>query len=246
MDEVIKSYTKSKLPAFFEYAKDKKDAQIESINDSTVNRIRKLRKKQMVRCWFKAEGMDKFNYRVLMNNPNTEVDEVIADKFKDLTHYIKFRFDGDEESNNFEIVFNDVRQQMLTVCDDEVKIVDVLIKRLFDETKSDKKRAFWTIYGDIVYENVKKNVDTDMIMCSDCGRRFFSENRFQKRCNVCSVGHANHKKRDDKYLICCDCHNEFVVKGSNKRTVRCPVCQEILRKNAAKECMRKKRERECD
>lgn len=244
IDEIIKSYTKAKLPAFFEYAKDKKDAQIESINDSTVNRIRKLRKKQMIRCWFKAEGMDKFDYRVLMHDSSTEVDEEITDKFKSLTHYIKFRFDGDDESNNFEAVFNDVRQQMLTVCDDEVKIVDVLIKRLFDETKTDKKRAFWTIYGDIVYENVKKNVNTEFVMCVDCGRRFFKNNQLQKRCSVCSVGHAKHKRKTEKYLICRDCHEEFVVKSSNNRTVRCPKCQKNLRQNAARKCMRKKRERE--
>lgn len=198
----------------------------------------------MIRCWFKAEGMDKFDYRVLMHDSSTEVDEEITDKFKSLTHYIKFRFDGDDESNNFEAVFNDVRQQMLTVCDDEVKIVDVLIKRLFDETKTDKKRAFWTIYGDIVYKNVKKNVNTEFVMCVDCGRRFFKNNQLQKRCSVCSVGHAKHKRKTEKYLICRDCHEEFVVKSSNNRTVRCPKCQKNLRLDVSRKCMRNKRERE--
>lgn len=39
MDELIKKYTKAKTPQFFIYAKNKKQHQVEPINNSTINKI---------------------------------------------------------------------------------------------------------------------------------------------------------------------------------------------------------------
>lgn len=60
----MKSYTKNKLPAFFEFAKDKSKDQVEKSNDSTMNRISKsIPSSRISYC----KTISKFDYRMLMN-----------------------------------------------------------------------------------------------------------------------------------------------------------------------------------
>ena len=64
IEKLMKSYTKNKLPAFFEFAKDKSKDQVEKPNDSTMNRISKsIPSSRISYC----KTISKFDYRMLMN-----------------------------------------------------------------------------------------------------------------------------------------------------------------------------------
>ena len=44
----------------------------------------------------------------------------------------------------------------------------------------------WEVYGDIIINNIKQNIDLNTIMCSECGKRFKPNNNKQKYCEECA------------------------------------------------------------
>ena len=62
--EIIKRNTNIKLPNFFIYAKDKKEYQVNSSNNSTMNRI--VKKIPDPKIIF-SKSINKFDYRILMD-----------------------------------------------------------------------------------------------------------------------------------------------------------------------------------
>ena len=64
IDKIIKSYTKAKVPYFFQFAKDKEPEQVERPNESAMNRLSAyIPDKRISYC----KTIGKFDYRKLMN-----------------------------------------------------------------------------------------------------------------------------------------------------------------------------------
>ena len=123
---------------------------------------------------------------------------------------------------------------MLSLGYDEKYICDVLVKHLFGVTKSINKRAFWSIYGDIVYNNLCRNIDENFIQCDKCKTRFYVRKVGQTVCNKCLEKEKQRQERlqkeHKKIVICCDCGNEFEVDIRNMKKKRCNKCQKEYRK----------------
>lgn len=62
--KIISSYTKAKVPDFFQYAKDKFPHQVEEPNQSTMNRIAAKIPGPKIKF---SKSISKFDYRMLMN-----------------------------------------------------------------------------------------------------------------------------------------------------------------------------------
>ena len=179
---LISSFTKSKLPHFFRYAKGKKRNQVEPINNSTVNRIRKLVKR--TRFNFDAQRLGMFDYRVLMSNPKVRIDEAVIDTFGEMCANAKVRMFGGDNGNNYEYVYSMIRSDMFRMGDPQ-KIVDMLVLQAFAIEPTRNKTVLWGCFGDIILENIRLNLE-GTVRCQKCGTRFTPSFESNKLCPVCS------------------------------------------------------------
>lgn len=182
--ETISKYVNKKLPAFFTYAKDKKETQVESLNDCIVNRIFTLYPENEFKLLF--EDKKRFDYRMLMTDPNIEVDENVLRTYSDMVSTAKLKKHKEEETNA--IVVNDIISEMQKFDYTQLEICDMLIKDMFKEHivfKNDRRKEFFFyIYGDMVYKNILANKSKYSYTCIDCGAEIKRVNG-KCRCEEC-------------------------------------------------------------
>lgn len=183
--ETIAKYVNKKLPAFFVYAKEKLTDQVEPINDCIVNRIYSLYPEENFKLAF--DDKKRFDYRMLMNDPDIVVDEEVLRTYSDAVSNIKLKV-GKEEVCNAPAV-NDVIAVMQKFDYAQYEICDMLVKDMFKEHtvfKNDRrKEIFFKVYGDIVYENIQANKPKYGYACVDCGAEILRRNGKQYRCSKC-------------------------------------------------------------
>lgn len=234
VDKIIKKYTKKKLPAFFIYAKDKEQGQIERRNNSPVNRIVELFPKKNLKFNFTTDNIGKFNYQLLMSNPDTEINDKIVTTYRKLVRKLKQNITSYDKDGNYDSLLTDIRNEMMGLGFDEKYICDVLVKQLFGISKSINKRAFWTLYGDIVYSNLCRNIDENYIQCERCKTRFYVKKVGRVICDKCLCRENERKERlkknHKKIVKCCNCDEEFEVDIRNMKKIRCDSCQREYRK----------------
>ncbi|WP_246027758.1 RNA dependent RNA polymerase [Paenibacillus xylaniclasticus] len=205
--KTITSYTKQKTPHFFIYAKDKKLKDVEPINNSVVNRLGNIIPNP--RLNFTAKNLGKFNPIVLMHNLDTELQQDIIEKYTELD--LKKRFmsmepkNEDETSSDSLYIYTDIRNKLLEVCNDPIKVTDVLVKYLYIHKKSSYKTTLWSSFGDIIVQNIKNNIENKLsdgyILCQDCGVRVKVVKQRQSRCDICQhkINIINARKRKKKF-----------------------------------------------
>ncbi len=188
--KMITSYTKSKTPHFFIYAKDKKKDEVEKVNSSTVNRLEKLIPNTRIN--FKAANLGKFNYTMLMTDKKVEINSEIINTYTELD--LKKRFMEistlDEDSTGDHLyVYKDIRNQLIEVCKDLEYVVDVLIEYLYNHKKSNHKTTLWSSFGDVIVSNLKRNMAKqsidEHIQCQSCGERIEVTSNRRKYCDEC-------------------------------------------------------------
>ena len=236
VNEIIVQYTKAKVPHFFQYAKQKKPTQVEPTSECVVDRIKKLYPSKRLSFNFKQDNIGKFDYRFLMNDPNTEFIQDIADRFKEITSNLNFNNTSDEKMYNYFAIYDKAREDILSTGYDINTVVDVIILDLFVKRKTPMKKAFWTLFGDIVYQNLCCNLTDNYIQCERCKKRFYKTSNNQKYCGKC----AGYQKQNTKQKKCCDCGAEFSVDARNMKKVRCDTCQKEYRKKWDRERKKEK------
>lgn len=194
----IKQYTGNKLPHFFKYAKDKTDEQVMSQNNSTVNKLNWIVKDK--RFDFKSAQLGKFNYEFLMNNPNILPNSEIIKRYEqEKKKVMSYKFDDGYEGNH-NYIWEKLRKHVSDGYDLKY-VTDNIILHLFTK-KSRTKDIFWNCFGDIVLENIKRNIDKPLdngwIMCEECGDRVYSGMGKPKQyCNRCFKKVKLKKDRDN-------------------------------------------------
>ena len=221
VDTIITKYTKSKVPHFFQYAKNKTVSQVEEINICAVNRVYTLFPTKRLNFNFKQNNIGKFDYRFLMHNVDTEFNEEIALKYKEITSCLNFNNTSDEKMYNYLATYEKAREDILSTGQDVYEIVDSIILDLFAYRKTPMKKAFWTLFGDIVLENLQNNIANNYIQCERCHKRFYKTANNQKYCDKCGGYH----KQGIKTVICCDCGTSYKVDARNNKKIRCDACQ---------------------
>ncbi len=199
-DKIIKKHTKSKLPNFFIYAKDKTPKQVESPNNSTMNRIAAKIPDPKLKF---NKSISKFDYRMLMNldedfsissdNPviksydywNARTNEFVEDKAiknQDMYKYHKLREKVVEESGK-----------------DIEYVVNTLVAYLYTIRKTSAKKGLWDAFGDVIVKNLKKNLEGKGRICPVCGKRFEPKIHNQVCCSeLCSKERDIRNKRESR------------------------------------------------
>ena len=196
----ITKYTKSKVPHFFIYAKDKKKHEVEPINNSVVNRLERI--VPNLKTQFTSSGLGKFNYKMLMSNSDIELDQGIVDLYNELDLKSRMMIHKNAGWNDdFLLNYKDIREKLLALNSDVHYVSDVLIEYLYRYRKTDYKVTLWECFGDIIIENLRKNVEREIgkrIQCAACGIRIETTGNKKKYCDSCAKKIAQAQKNQWK------------------------------------------------
>ena len=184
--KIISSYTKAKVPDFFQYAKDKLPHQVEEPNQSTMNRIAAKIPDPKIKF---SKSISKFDYRMLMN---LNYDFSISSESKVVNSYDKwnsrqylFSIEEDNHQKQEDIyMYQKIRQNIIDECDEDINyVVNTLVAYLYTVRKSSQKKTLWACFGDIIVENLKNNLKNEGKVCKICGKRFSPVNNKQIVCS---------------------------------------------------------------
>lgn len=189
ISKLIHTYTKQKTPHFFIYAKDKTKEQVEEVNNSVVNRLERIIPNPIIN--FRGAKLGKFDYRMLMSNPNVNLNNDIIEKYTELDLNKRFMELGnanDLKSSDELYVYKDIKDKILEINDDSQYVTDVLIEYLYNHKKSNYKTTLWSSFGDVIVENLKINIESKLnntIQCEVCATRIEAVNNQKKYCDSC-------------------------------------------------------------
>jgi len=234
----INKLTKVKVPHFFLYAKSKKykkHDKVEIQNNSLVDSFNKRITNPTLR--YDKDVFGKLNYKMLMNNTKIKIDEVVIKKYEELNQQYHFRLDNNSEDiNRMDYVLNDIKKELLNFNYSESDLTDMLIKYLFTK-RTDRKKVLWKCFGNIIVDNLKRNINENSKMCEKCGKRFLQEQPNQKLCYKCST----YQPIGTKIIKCIDCGKEVEVDAKDNYTCRCEECVKIHKRELNN--IRKQRQR---
>lgn len=192
--DLIKKYTKKKVPKFFMYAKKKELSNVEPWNDCVVNRLEKIIDSPSIS--FKNTELGKFDYKILMRDKtkHNHLNMEVVEKYDNLNKSKKFILGKCRDEHKTDTyVYSEIRRQMTEQFGDVYNIVDNLVCSLFRDKKSRYKDTFWYTFGDILFDNlqnnIKKPLDDGYIMCEGCGKRLKQKSYIHKFCEKCWKDH---------------------------------------------------------
>lgn len=198
--ELIRNKTKGKLPAFFQYAKDKTAEQCEKPTNSTMNRIMESIPDGNIKY---NKSIGKFDYRMLMNQDIDytvrENSEIIAAYNYWLKHQNKFGYGDDTHINENELYkYQRIRQEIINAADCNIDyIVNSLVAYVYTLKKNSNKKMLWACFGDVIVENLKNNVSGKI--CPICGKRFEPRNNANTAYCSDECAHIGKRQYDRKY-----------------------------------------------
>lgn len=197
IDKIISSYTKSKVPDFFIYAKDKLPKQVEAPNDSTMNRIAaKIPTSKLHYC----KTIGKFDWRVLINQnvgfTLTKDNKIIRAYDYWNTHQFLFNTKDDIYLKQEDLyMYQQIRQNIIDETQESLDhIVNSLVVYFYTLRETSNKKMLWACFGDVILANIKRNLaDSGTMICLICGKRFTPEHFKQKYCSSECAGVARNE-----------------------------------------------------
>ena len=172
IDKIIKSYTKSQVPQFFIYAKDKEPSNVEKINQSTMNRISSMIPTNKIKY---SKTIGKFDYQMLMNqdsdftikrNPILDTYDYWQKHWKSIVNLEDVHIDQDDLW-----AFKKIREELLSLGDKDY-VVNSLIVYSYTVKKTSTKKLLWSCFGKEIVDNLKNNTQSLGKICKICGKRF--------------------------------------------------------------------------
>jgi hypothetical protein len=238
--EILSEVEKVKLPYFFKYAKDKKEDNLDKLNGSVCNMLNELIKNP--RFDFKNEVFGKFDYKMLMNNKDIDIDTELAGQI--ITEYRTLDLRKNfvlnvyhKEYTNYRGVYSDIQNKIAEICEDSFYVCDVIWEYLCTYRYTNKKTTFWECWGDVAHYNLTKNLDcVDHDLCLMCNQPYVKKAHNQKYCIECRDKAKKHSKKTNysrmgnKVVVCKQCDLEFEVRADRSPK----MCQKCYQKNYRK------------
>ena len=203
-NSVVSKFTNEKLPAFFEYAKDKEKSQVKERNHSFVNKIYNRIPNKPINT--RGMRLGKIDYRDMMSNKNVLCSKDVSELYDELNKQYRFMVNmKDERIDNLRYVAFQIREEFSKFGYSDETITDMLIEYLYGRDKR-YKQLLWFCYGQYIVNNLEKNVyvkKTKVIQCVDCGE-WIEVDIYSKtyRCDSCQHEYRKawdrERKRKDK------------------------------------------------
>ena len=170
INEKIAQYTNCKLPAFFEYAKDKDKSQVKKRNGSFVNKIYDRIPNKPINT--RGLKLEKIDYQKLMSNPRIICSKEVSDLYDELNKQYRYMINmKDEYIDNLRYIACKIREEFSKFGYSEETITDMLVEYLYGNGKR-YKQLLWFCYGQYVVNSLERNIEvkkTKFIQCIDCG-----------------------------------------------------------------------------
>ena len=216
--ELVTRFTKTNVPHFFKYAKDKDEWQVSEINNSFVNKLNCMIPNPRINC--RGLGLGKIDYTLLMHDSNIKCKAKFTDKGKlikeetdplivkyhelNKKHFISLdsilkidqNFSPDVLMNSqlrqnlkYNNLINEIKDELSQFGYSDIEITDILVKYLYGIRESKHKLTLWLCYGDYIYENL-----------------------------------SNKLKLQTKTIQCVDCGEWISIPVKDNKTCRCDEC----------------------
>ncbi|WP_107838607.1 hypothetical protein [Metasolibacillus meyeri] len=196
VEAILKGYSKEKLPYFFKYAKDKEENQILPLlsknpnNLTTVNKLNFFIPNKPIR--FK-NTVGEFDYKKLMHNNKIEINHELIKVFEDINKTKHKLMSKDEMGDVGFIIY--LKEELLKIESDLHVLTDHLVK-YFYVRNSRFKETIWSLVGEIIYENLTRNLK-GTAQCNNCPTRFEAKGN-ELLCPTCKVENTRKSWRDGK------------------------------------------------
>lgn len=199
--EQIAKYTNCKLPAFFEFAKDKEKSQVKERNESFVNQIYS----RIPNTPLNTRGLklDDIVYQKMMSDGKAVCSKEVSDLYDKLnTQYRHMLRRKDASAGNLPYVACKIREAFARLGYSEEQVADMLVEYLYGREKR-YKQLLWFCYGTYLVNNLKRQIDvpkTRCVSCVDCGEWFEvdSKNKRTCRCRNCRQIHVRAYEKEKK------------------------------------------------
>lgn len=187
INEQISKFTNAKLPAFFEYAKDKEKSQVKKRNQSFVNKIYDMIPNKPINT--RGMNLGKIDYKVMMENSNIICNKEVSELYDELNKQYRYMINmKDEYIDNLRYVACKIRDEFSKFGYSDETITDMLVEYLYGRGKR-YKQLLWFCYGQYVVNNLERNISvkkTKIIQCIDCSEWFEVDiNSKRIRCDEC-------------------------------------------------------------
>lgn len=200
INEQISKFTNEKLPAFFEYAKDKEKSQVKKRNQSFVNKIYDKIPNKPINT--RGMKLGKIDYKVMMENSTIICSKEVSDLYDELNKQYRYMINmKDEYIDNMRYVACKIRDEFSKFGYSDETITDMLIEYLYGRDKR-YKQLLWFCYGQYIVNNLEKNVNvkkTKVIQCIDCGEWFEVDIYNSKTCRCENCQHEETKRIKREY-----------------------------------------------
>lgn len=187
IDKFISKYTKSLVPHYFKYAKDKGEDQVEPWLPTAVNYLDNIIPNPRIKF---SKNIAKFDYSVLMHSKTyayRNAYQTIIDTYDYLNShkfvfYKKFEDKSKIKFNKSDAyIYQQIRNKLLDLPFSKETIIDTLVFFLYTKRKESKKETLWKCFGEEIYNNIKVNVATLGKICPICGGRIEEVDSVQKK-----------------------------------------------------------------
>lgn len=197
----VSRFTGCKLPAFFEFAKDKETFQVQARNGSFVNRIYDKIPNQTINT--RGLMLGQIDYKLLMGNGNMVCSKEVSTLYDQLNKKYRHMMNRtDEYNSNLEYIANKIRDTFRACGYSDETIADMLVSYLYGKGKR-YKQLLWFCYGQYIVNHMEKNIKarkTRLIQCTDCGEWIEVDglNSRSRRCEACQHEETKRIKREYK------------------------------------------------
>lgn len=184
--KILSRYTSVKLPAFFEYAKDKRKNQVLAPNQSIVNRIAEKIKDRRIDV--RKAGIAELDYKMLMSDPDITVADDVVNLYTELSRLYNYLADSSTPNGYIRTI---IINQLEGLGYSDEQLSDMLVKYAYGIKQTDRKSIIWLCFGDIILSNLRKNIEPEKVVavkCIDCGVLFetsYNKATSTKRCEDC-------------------------------------------------------------
>lgn len=199
INEQIAKYTNCKLPAFFEYAKDKEKSQVKKRNESFVNKIYERIPNKPINT--RGLRLDSINYKYMMSNHQIICSKEVSDLYDELNKQYRYMINmKDEYIDNLRYIACKIRDEFAQFGHSEETITDMLVEYLYGKGKR-YKQLLWFCYGQYIVNSLERNIEvkkTKFIQCIDCGEWIEVDIKDNKtyRCEKCQSDYRKKYQRE--------------------------------------------------
>lgn len=170
VNEKLSAFTKKKLPAFFEFAKDKDKSQIEERNQSFVNQLYAIIPDKPIST--RGMKLEKIDYRQMMHNGNIRCAREVSDLYNYLNPRYRYMLNMKEEyTDNLHYTAELLRKQFADTGYLEETVTDMLVQYVYGKNIR-YKELLWFCFGTHIVENLSQNLGVKKqkyVSCTDCG-----------------------------------------------------------------------------